>query len=308
MSHEIPKFTLKLLHPRFWLLWLGMGLWWLVAQLPLPVLIAMGKRLGALMYLMGGSRRRIVETNIDLCFPELLADERRLLVRQNFTNYGIAFFEVAIGWWWSNRRLQKITQVEGLEHLENRNGQGALLAAMHFTTLEVGGQALYMRISLDAMYRPHKNPVYEFLQRQSRTRRQANSTIFPRKDVRGVVRALRSGRIVWYAPDQDYGPKQSVFAPFFGVPAATVTATAKLARAGGASVLLFAHYRRADNKSYDLKIFPPLEDFPSGDEIADATRMNQLIEKYIRQQPDQYLWAHRRFKTRPDGEPRLYQK
>ena len=283
-----------------------MGLWWLVTQLPLPALVAAGKCLGWLMYLIGGSRRRIVERNIELCFPELGSGERLRLVRRNFFNYGIGLFEVSIGWWWSDRRLRNIVHLEGIEHIHNLDGRGGLLMAMHFTSLEIGGQAVNMEMPIDAMYRPHKNPVYDYLQRKSRIKRRTDCQVFPRKDVRGVMKALRNGRVVWYAPDQDYGPKQSVFAPFFGIPAASVTATAKFARAGNARVLPFVHYRRQDGRGFDVIIHPPLEDFPSGDDVADATRINGILEYYIRQHPEQYLWAHRRFKTRPPGEPSLY--
>ena len=308
MSLEAPVFSAKLLHPRYWLTWFAMGLWWLVTQLPLPALVALGKVIGRLMLLAGGSRRRIVERNLELCFPDWSAAERAALVRKNFISYGIGFFEVSIGWWWSDRRLQQVVNLTGLENLDNLDGQGALLMAMHFTTLEIGGQAVNMHTAIDAMYRPHKNPVYDYLQRRSRVRRRPDCEVFPRKDVRGVLRALRSGRVMWYAPDQDYGPKQSVFAPFFGVSAATVTATAKFARAGNAKVLPFVHYRRDDNRGFEVVIHPPLEGFPVGDEVADATFINGLIEDFIRRHPDQYLWAHRRFKTRPPGESSPYKK
>ena len=308
MSLEMPVFSRRLLHPRYWLTWLAMGLWWLLSQLPLSVLVAIGGLVGRAMYYVGGSRRRIVERNIELCFPELSADERQALVRKNFISYGIALFEVSLGWWWSDRRLKKVVNLQGAENLTNLDGQGALLMAMHFTTLEVGAQRVNMHTSIDGMYRPHKNPVYDFLQRKGRVRRSADTEVFPRKDVRGVLRALRSGRVVWYAPDQDYGAKQSVFAPFFGIPAATVTATAKFARAGQARVLPYVHYRRDDNSGFEVIIYPPLENFPCDDELADATRINGLIEQFIRRHPDQYLWAHRRFKTRPEGEPPIYRK
>lgn len=306
MSLETPVFRANLLHPRHWLTWLAMGLWWLIAQLPLPVLVALGGLVGRLMYLIGGDRRRIVERNIELCFPELTEAERRDLIRRNFSNYGIGLFEVAIGWWWSNRRLSKVVRLEGLHHLTNLQGRGGLLMAMHFTTLEIGGQILNMALSIDAMYRPHKNLVYDYLQRKARVKRRSDCYAYPRKDVRGVMKALKAGRIVWYAPDQDYGAKQSVFVPFFCVTAASVTATAKFARAGNAQVFPFTHYRRADNSGFDVVIHPPLEDFPVGDDVADAVRINQVVEHYIRQHPDQYLWAHRRFKTRPPGEPKVY--
>lgn len=308
MDKREPSFSLSLLHPRYWPTWLLMGLWWLVVQLPYPVLRRLGRVLGKLFYVVGGSRRRIVERNIELCFPGLSPEQRQALVKENFASYGMGVFEVPIAWWWSGKRLDRILHIKGLEHIQNLNGQGALLMAMHFTHLELGGQALARHLSMDAMYRVHNNAVYEYVQSKGRLVRSPDSQVFPRKDVRGVTRALRSGRVVWYAPDQDFGPSGSVFVPFFGILAATITATGKFARLGNARIIPFSHHLRPDGKGYDIEIHPPLEDFPSDDEIADAARINTIIEGFIRQHPEQYLWAHRRFKTRPPGEPSLYPK
>jgi Kdo2-lipid IVA lauroyltransferase/acyltransferase len=156
------------------------------------------------------------------------------------------------------------------------------------------------------MYRPHNNPVYDFVQRRGRLARSKSSDVYTRDDVRGLARALRKGRVIWYAPDQDYGRRQSVFAPFFGVPASTVTATGRFAQLGNARILPFTHVRLPGTAGYRVTIHPPLENCPTGDDLADATRINALAEHFIRQQPDQYLWAHRRFKTRPPGEKSLY--
>lgn len=300
-----PHFTPTLLHPRYWLTWLGMALWWSSSLLPHRAMLCLGRWIGRGMYRLGGFRRVIAARNLELCFPDQSPAERNRLLRQTFENIGISLFEVAMAWWWPWRRLAKRVTIEGLEHLRELNGRGALLMAMHFTSLEVGGQVLGHYFCSDAMYRPHKNPVYDYLQRRGRLARHPDSEVFPRKDVRGVMRALRQGRVIWYAPDQDYGPKQSVFAPFLGVLAASVTATAKFAKAGNAVVLPFTNVRLPDG-TYRVTIHPPLAGFPSGDEIADAARINQVVEGFIRQQPDQYLWVHRRFKTRPPGELSVY--
>ncbi|HLS98157.1 MAG: LpxL/LpxP family Kdo(2)-lipid IV(A) lauroyl/palmitoleoyl acyltransferase [Porticoccaceae bacterium] len=303
---EAPRFTPALLHPRFWPTWLAMGLWWLLAQLPFGLLLALGRGLGALFYRLGGERRRIVERNIELCFPELSLEQRNALVKRNFASYGIALFEVPFAWWAPAARFDRLVRVEGLEHIASLAGQGALLMAIHYTTLEVGAQAVGRFHPIDGMYRPHGNPVYDYVQRRGRLARSKASEVYTRKDVRGVARALRNGRVIWYAPDQDYGPRQSLFAPFFGIPAASVTATARFAQMGQARVLPFTHVRLPGSAGYRVTIHPPLDGFPSGDDLADATRINALVEAFIRQQPDQYLWAHRRFKTRPEGESPLY--
>ena len=304
------SFQVAYLHPRFWLTWLGMGFWRLLLFMPYPFLLALGSLLGRLMFILGNERRQIATRNLELCFPEMTPAEREALLRKNFQSYGIAFFEVGMAWWWSDRRFSKILAMEGMEHAEElqKQGKGALLMAIHFTTLEVGASAFSMHHSIDGMYRPHKNAVYDYLQSKGRRKRDAGGRVFPRKDVRGMFKALRQGRIIWYAPDQDYGPKQSVFATFFGVPAASVTATARFARMGNAAVLPFSHVRLPGSRGYRVVVHPPLENFPTGDDVADAETINRLVEQFVELQPDQYIWVHRRFKTRPEGAERIYPK
>ena len=266
----------------------------------------MGRLVGRTLYFVGGQRRRIVERNLELCFPHWSPHKRDELVRKNFESYGIALFEVPFAWWAPAKRFDRLVRVEGMEHIADLNGQGALLMAIHFTTLEVGGQAIGRFFPIDGMYRPHNNPVYDYVQRRGRLARSKASEVYSRDDVRAVARALRNGHVIWYAPDQDYGRRQSIFAPFFGVPAATVTATGRFAQMGKARVVPFSQVRLPGAAGYRVTVHPPLEDFPVGDDLADAVRINTLIEDFIRQQPDQYLWAHRRFKTRPPGQEPLY--
>ena len=165
-----PQFRANLLHPRFWLLWLGLGLLWLVSQLPYRLLMVLGRGLGNLMYHLAGSRRRIAARNLELCFPELSAAERGRMLRENFVSMGRTFFEMAISWWWPVARLRKLGQVEGLEHLQQAqaDGQGVILMALHFTTLEMGGAQLAVRHHIYGMYRAHKNPLFDFVQREGR--------------------------------------------------------------------------------------------------------------------------------------------
>ncbi|MDY0250345.1 MAG: lipid A biosynthesis lauroyl acyltransferase [Pseudomonas sp.] len=306
MKHS--EFSLRFLHPRFWLLWLGLGLLWLITQLPYKVLLGLGRGLGALMLRVASSRRHIVTRNIELCFPQLTDNEREDLVRENFAAMGIAFFEMAMSWWWPKKRLSKLLQVQGLEHLEKAQaqGQGVILMAIHFTTLEIGAALLGQRHTIDGMYRAHKNPVFDYVQRRGRERHNVDAQAIEREDVRGMLKVLRQGRAIWYAPDQDYGPKQSVFVPLFGVPAATVTATSKFAKLGRAQVIPMMQTRLANGCGYLIKIEAPLPDFPGDTDEQDCVRINQWIERAIGAQPEQYLWAHRRFKTRPEGEAKLY--
>ena len=196
-----------------------------------------------------------------------------------------------------------------MEHLEaaQRDGQGALLLSMHFTHLDLGSAMLGQFIDYDGMYRPHKNPVYDYLQR---TRREAYcpGITIPRDNVRLMISRLRQGRMVWYAPDRDLGARMSLFVPFFGVQTATVSATSKFAQMGRARVIPFTQRRLDNGEGYELVIHPPFEDFPSGDEYQDTLRVNQFMEREILKCPGQYFWAQPRFKTRPEGEPPLYRR
>ena len=303
-----PHFRAYFLHPRFWLLWLGLGLLWLVVQLPYRVLLVLGRGLGVLMYRVAGERRYIAARNLELCFPELSVAERQRMLRENFASIGMSFFEIAISWWWPVERLRRLGRVEGLEHLQQAqaDGQGVILMALHFTTLELGGALLAVRHDMYGMYRAHKNPLFDFIQREGREHRLLGA--MERDDVRGMLKQLRAGGVVWYAPDQDYGAQHSIFVPLFGIAAATVTATSKFARLGKARVIPFTQERLADGSGYRVVVHPPLADFPGASEEADCLRLNQWIEAAIRRHPEQYLWAHRRFKTRPEGEPKLYKR
>ena len=303
-----PVFRRSFLHPRFWPLWLGLGLLWLIVQLPYGALLRLGRGLGWLMYRVAGSRRRIATRNLQLCFPQMSAAERERLLKENFASTGIAFFEMAMSWWWPREKLALLAHIEGIEHLQQAQaqGQGVILMAIHFTTLEIGAALLGQVHTIDGMYREHRNPLFDFVQRRGRERHNLDATAIEREDVRAMIKVLRGGRAIWYAPDQDYGPKQSLFAPLFGVQAATVTATTKFARLGRAIVLPFTQQRLPDGQGYRLTIHPPLADFPGETELADCLRVNAWVEEAIATCPAQYLWAHRRFKTRPPGEPKLY--
>ncbi|MGN2623577.1 lipid A biosynthesis lauroyl acyltransferase [Stutzerimonas balearica] len=305
-----PRFRTYFLHPRFWLLWLGLGLLWLLVQLPYAALLRLGRVLGALMYRVAGARRRIARRNLELCFPALDEAARERLLKDNFASTGIAFFEMAMSWWWPRARLQRLAHIKGLEHLQaaQAEGRGVILMALHFTTLEIGAALLGQRHTIDGMYREHKNPLFDYIQRRGRERHNLDASAIEREDVRGMLKVLRAGRAIWYAPDQDYGRKQSLFVPLFGIPAATVTATTKFARLGRALVLPFTQERLVDGSGYRLVIHPPLADFPGESEEADCLRINRWVEQVVSATPEQYLWAHRRFKTRPEGEASLYRR
>lgn len=307
---ERPRFRRYFLHPRFWPLWLGLGGLWLVVQLPYGALLRLGRWLGLGMYRVASERRRVAARNLELCFPQMPPVERKRLLKENFASTGIAFFEMAMSWWWPKARLAKLAHIEGLEHLQaaQRDGEGAILMALHFTTLEIGAALLGQRHTIDGMYREHRNALFDFVQRQGRERHNLDSLAVEREDVRGMIKLLRKGRAIWYAPDQDYGAKQSIFVPLFGIEAATVTATTHFARLGKARVIPFTQRRLEDGSGYRLVLHPPLKGFPGESEAADALRINQWVEQAVTECPEQYLWAHRRFKSRPAGAPKLYDK
>lgn len=307
---ERPRFRRYFLHPRFWPLWLGLGALWLIVQLPYGALLKLGRWLGLGMYRVATERRRVAARNLELCFPNMPSVERKRLLKENFASTGIAFFEMAMSWWWPKARLAKLAHIEGLEHLQaaQRDGEGAILMALHFTTLEIGAALLGQRHTIDGMYREHRNPLFDYVQRQGRERHNLDSLAVEREDVRGMIKLLRKGRAIWYAPDQDYGAKQSIFVPLFGIEAATVTATTHFARLGKARVIPFTQRRLEDGSGYRLVLHPPLQGFPGESEAADALRINQWVEQAVTECPEQYLWAHRRFKSRPVGAPKLYEK
>ncbi len=308
LSMTDSKFDTAFFHPRYWLLWFGLALLWLLTRLPYRVLLTLGRALGALMFIAAASRRHIVTRNIELCFPQLSAEQRQHLVRENFAAMGIAFFEMAMSWWWPKKRLRRLVQVQGLEHLQAAQAQeqGVILMAIHFTTLEIGAALLGQQHTIDGMYRAHKNPVFDYVQRRGRERHNADAKAIEREDVRGMLKVLRQGRAIWYAPDQDYGAKQSLFVPLFGVQAATVTATSKFAKLGRAQVIPMRQTRLPKGQGYLIQIEPALENFPGESDEHDCLRINQWVENAILEHPEQYLWAHRRFKTRPEGEAKLY--
>lgn len=306
MHQPRPEFSLALLHPRFWLLWLALGLCALLARLPFGWQLALGRGLGRLLYRFAKQRRKVAEVNVRLCFPELSESERQALVYSNMLAMGIGFMEQNIGWFMPRSRLERLIQVSGLEHIATLGQQGAIVVTRHTSSVQLAVVAATMYHPFAGMYRRHKNPVMDYVQRTCRERMDAGCEAFERKEVRTMLRFLRRGTKVIYAPDQDYGIKQGVWATFFGVPAATVTATSRFSKLGKARVLMMDFVRLPGSQGYRLQFEAPLADFPSDSELDDVQRINNLLEAQIRQSPEQYLWVHRRFKTRPAGEVRPY--
>jgi KDO2-lipid IV(A) lauroyltransferase len=285
---------------------LGLALLHVLVLLPFGAQVRIGAFFGRCLYHLAPSRRHIAETNIRLCFPELDARAQRELVRETFESSGISLLEIGLAWWGRDSQLAPLAHIEGLEHLQHAlaEGKGVILLSAHFTCLEIGGRLLARHQPFAVVYRRQNNPLLEAVTKHSRETHFQRA--IPRTDTRALVRALRDGLACWYAPDQDFGRKKSVFAPFLGVQAATLPSTSRLAKLSAAPVVPFFPQRLPSGAGYRLIIQAPLENFPCDDEVADATRINAIIEAQVRAAPEQYLWLHRRFRTRPEGEALVY--
>lgn len=293
-------------HPRYWPTWLAIAAMHAAARLPWRLKMWLGSGLGRLAWRFARRRRDITASNIALCFPEKSAEDRRRLVKETFIANGIGLIETATGWCGNADALRHRAVYLGQDNMARARaqGKGVLIIGIHFSTLDMGGALHSLFFPADAVYRPHDNPLFERF--MTRARQRIFGATIDRHDLRGVVRRLKAGHAVWYSPDQDFGREASVFAPFFGHQAATIKLTAKIARMTGAPVVPLMFHRNPDNATYTLEALPALENFPTGDDVADATRINAIIEQAIRRQPEQYLWLHRRFKTRPEGEASVY--
>lgn len=292
--------------PRYWLTWLAIACMWLLSRLPASTQSGIAHIIARCLYRTANKRRHIAETNVRLCFTELDKAQQDEMVKGIFFNNAMGFIETCISWFNPNKKQLKTTQVHGLDNFKQAEaqGRGVLLIGGHYSVLDLAGSLVTPYIEqLNMVQREHNNPLLNAIQTQSRERFMGKT--ITRKDIRSVIRKLKEGGTVWYAPDQDYGRKNSVFAPFFGVPAASLSSTGKIAKATGATVMSISYFRDEQGR-YHIYFGKPLDNFPSDDEVADATRINQIIENEIRRYPAQYLWLHRRFKTRPDNEGSLY--
>lgn len=296
----------SLYHPKYWTSWFAILLLRIVAALPFKAKLIAGRCLGFLVFHLVKKRRHTVQTNVRLCFPELNTTQQKKMVRDIFTANGIGFFEIAWAWWANIDDIKNRYDIEGLEHIEAAkvDGSGVLLVGAHFVHLDLCGLMTNHSTPMSAIYRKNNNPVFEYIITKGRER--FFEHVIERSDMRNIVRKLREGKTIWYSPDQDFGRDQAVFAPFFGIEAATLVSTSRLAKMGRAKPVGIAHYRDPITHRYRIVISPVDTAFPTGDDYKDAVIINTMLEKAIRMQPEQYMWVHRRFKTRPEGEPSLY--
>jgi Kdo2-lipid IVA lauroyltransferase/acyltransferase len=300
------RLRLRLLAPRYWLTWAGLGVLRLLAFLPFAVIVRVGRGLGTVLRHLPLSFMNTARRNIELCMPELSRPERERLLNEHFASLGVALLEIPFAWWTPPRRLAKLVRIEGAEHLHAAlaRGRGAIVLTAHFTSMEMAGRALATVAPAGFLYRPPKNEViaYAF----ERFRVGYGSHGIPRDDIRAFISALRNNECVWYAPDQSYRKKGAQMVPMFGIPAASNTLTSRFARMTGAPVLPYFLRRLPGTQGYLGVIHPPLENFPSDCPVADTERFNRMIEAQARLVPEQYLWIHRRFKGLTADYPDYY--
>lgn len=297
----------SLFHPSLLPVWLSVGLLWLLHWLPLPLQAALGNGLGWLLSMKPGRRRRIVATNLALCFPDTPAAVRQSWLRQTFQSSMRAVLEHGLLWWSSEARLRRLIRIDNPEAAMGDGVRPVIWLAPHFVGLDMGGVRLAMDRTVASMYARSKDPVTGKMMLHGRSRF-SSPVLFSKSDgIKPVLKTLKQGLPFYYLPDQDQGRRNAVFAPFFGIPAATLSALPRLARVTGAQVVPVVTRQLPGGQGYRVRFYPAWDNFPSEDLEADVARMNAFIEARIRELPGQYLWLHRRFKTRPEGEPSLYE-
>ncbi|MDN3651942.1 LpxL/LpxP family Kdo(2)-lipid IV(A) lauroyl/palmitoleoyl acyltransferase [Thalassotalea ponticola] len=302
------KFKASFLLPKYWLTWIGVAILYSLSWLPYKMQMAMGAILGRLMMKLGGTRLKVAKKNIQTCFPELSEQQQHALLVENFENTGRALFETGIGWWWPDWRLKRKVNIVGEQVLREaqQQGHGILLLAIHNLCLEACARLIGYVQPTVVFYRPNHNELMEYFQHRGRAR--SNKYMLDKSDVSGMKEALADGEIAIYLPDQDYGRKRSIFVPFFGVDdVASTIGTMIFAKQPNVKTVMGIPTRKDDGSGYQIEFIGGFDNFPSGDDKADITLVNEKIERAIRQKPEQYMWLHRRFKTRPSAsDPKFY--
>lgn len=285
---------------------LVLGLSWLLHWLPLPLLAWLARGLGSMLYLVGRARRRVALKNLSLCFPQLSVQQQRRIARDHFRSFSQVVLEQGLLWWASDRRFNRLIRVQGMEHWRAVESRPIIWLAPHFAGLDWAGVRLSAERPVASVYSRQNSELLNRMLLKGRNRFN-QSVLFSRQDgLRAVVKALRQGTSFYYLPDLDFGRRDALFVPFFGVLAATVTGLSRIAKLTNALVLPVIARQRPGGRGYDVTIYPAWADFPTDDVAADTRRMNAFIEARIKEMPEQYLWTHKRFKTRPEGEPSFY--
>ena len=297
------------LHPRYWYAWPVLALMLVMSWMPSRVLWVLGSGLGSFVSWFLTSNRRFAERNIELCFPEMGPQDRNHLVKQHFRLTGFAMMSLSIAWFAPRWRVERFITMHDQHLLDEAlaSGKKVILLAPHFISLDMGGARLSVirDRKFVSMYRKSRDPLLEYLfQRRGRF---GGVVVERMASLRLIIRAIREGRIFYYLPDQDMGERASVFVPFFGIPTATVTVLSRIAETTNAVVIPCLTRILPHGRGYEVRLHPPFENFPTADPVADARYMNEQIEQWVREMPDQYMWSYRRFKTRPNNEPSLYE-
>lgn len=279
---------------------------WFVRWLPPGAIAALGSALGSALFWLIPERRRVTRINLEKCFPGMDPRERERLARAHFRALCRSFVDLALVWWAPRERFERHVRIEGLERLHSLGATPAILFVPHFVGLDIGASRLAAEVNLVSMYSRQGDPLFAELLMHGRRRFGDHKLVSRQEGIRAAIRGLREGRAFYYLPDQDYGPRDALFVPFFGVQAATVPGLSRIARIAGAKVLPCVTRMLPGGEGYVLRIEPPWENFPTADLAADTRRMNEYIERKVLEMPEQYLWMHKRFKTRPAGEPRFY--
>lgn len=298
--------AINLAHPRYWLSWFLMGVLRVLGWLPFAVIFALSVTLGELFFLLMRSRAQITLTNLNLCLPELSEVDRKRMARRHFKLLVCSVLSIGTIWWSSKKRLRRLVKIKGIEHLNaaHEQNQGIILLAPHFVALDAGGMAISMDQPVTSMYQTIKNPVFDKVTFEQRARFGAD--LFDRKDpLTRLIRKIRSGLPFYYLPDQNAGAKHGMFVPFFGIAASTFPSLGKLAQSGRA-VVIPCTTRILPWRGFETVLSAPIEDFPIGDAYEDTAHMNRQVENMVRDLGADYLWSHKRFKRRPEGEPDLY--
>lgn len=297
-------------HPRFWGVWFGLFILRALVLLPYSVLYGLGIKLGRLINKNLPKRRHVIEVNAKLIYPEKTPQELEAFVERSMINLVLGVLEIAYGWWATDEKIRKRGRVDGLDIL-NRYldaGRGVVLVGAHFSTMDTAARVMGLHQKVDATYKNQGNIVVDHIINTNRAR--SFRHLIEKKEMRKMLKTLKKGDCVWYAPDQDFGREGAVFVPFFGVPTATITTLTKLVKLSGAKVLMFSNFREGEggDAKYVCTISDPFGESIGDDEVADAALMNQALENVLHDNdPSQYLWAHKRFKTRPDkNDPSLY--
>ena len=288
------------LHPKYWLSWIGVGFLWLMSQLPWRWQMKTGGAIGNFLYLVVPKRRQVCLTNLNIAFPEKSDFEKEAIAKAHFQSLGKGLFDASFSWWGNNEKLLNLSHINGIEHLDTAldTKRPIIFLSSHFTSLEVSGSILADRLRSCFVFRPHQNKLLNHLSIQRREARFGQT--ISKYNIRGMLKVLKQGTAVWYAPDQHFQGKNHIMVPFFGVDTPTNPATSKLAKLSNAVVILIFCTREdtpSDAMGYTLHIMPPLQNFPSDDINDDTLRINSIIEQQVQTKPEQYLWTHKRYKS-----------